>query len=176
MWVRQIYKERKQKGEYHRLVKEAMLSDHELYFRMFRMLPNKFQELLLLVAPSLIKPNARREPIGPSECLAVTLQYLVIGDAFITIGNSYRMSDTIVGRIVKKTCRVLWDVLLENGYLKCPSSKSEWRRVAEDFETSGIFRTVLVPLTANMFLYKVLPIVVRCTLITSFLTSFLWLL
>ena len=66
-WVRKIFKERKEKGEYHVLVKEAKLFDHELFFKMFRMLPPKFDELLQLVGPRLIKTRARREPIGPEE-------------------------------------------------------------------------------------------------------------
>ena len=49
MWVRQIYKERHQKGLFHRLVKEAMIAGHELFFRMFRMPPFKFEELLNII-------------------------------------------------------------------------------------------------------------------------------
>ena len=44
--VRQIYKERNSKGEFHLLVKEARLMDHELFLEMFRMTPTKYEELL----------------------------------------------------------------------------------------------------------------------------------
>ena len=72
--------ERKQKGEYHTLVKETMLFDQEYLSRMFRMIPSKFEALLKLVGPKITLDNTRREVINPSERLCVTLRYLVTGD------------------------------------------------------------------------------------------------
>lgn len=92
-WVRRIYKDRKQKGEFHTLIQEAKVFDHQLFFKMFRMLPEKFETLLRIVGPRISKPFSRREPIGPAEHLCVTLRYLVTGDAFTTISASYRMSE-----------------------------------------------------------------------------------
>ena len=54
-WVRRVFKERRGKGKYHNLVEEAILFDHQLFFKMFRMLPTKFEELLALVAPKITK-------------------------------------------------------------------------------------------------------------------------
>ena len=137
-WVRRIYRERKEKGEFYILVKEAKLFDHELFFKMFRMFPAKFEQLLQYVAPSIMK-RSQREPIGPEERLSITLRYLATGDAFSTIAASYRMSDVTVGRIIKETCRVLWERLLAEGYIKCPVNSSEWRQVAAQFETRWNF-------------------------------------
>ena len=54
------------------------------------MSPALFEELLCLVAPHIPKKETKlRQPISPSERLCVTLQYLVTGDAFVTIGASY---------------------------------------------------------------------------------------
>ena len=39
MWVRQIYKDRKQKGELHLLIREMKFHDHTLFFQYFRMSP-----------------------------------------------------------------------------------------------------------------------------------------
>ena len=50
-WIRQTYRERKEKGEFHQLVLEMKLFDHQLFFRYFRMLPTKFEELLNFVGP-----------------------------------------------------------------------------------------------------------------------------
>ena len=58
-WIRQIYRERK--GEFHQLVLEMKLCDHELFFRYFRMLPTKFEQLLKLVGPLLVKNCRDRE-------------------------------------------------------------------------------------------------------------------
>ena len=76
-WIRQIFRERKQKGEYHTLVKETMLFDQEYFSRMFRMTPSKFEALLKLVGPKITLDNTRREVINPSERLCVTLRYLM---------------------------------------------------------------------------------------------------
>ena len=138
-WVREIFKERKLKGEFSSLVMQAKMSDEEMLFQMFRMTPTKFEELLQYVAPHILRDSTRREAIQPEERLCVTLRYLVTGDAFNTIGTSYRMSGTTVGRIVKETCSVLWDVLLENGYLSVPQSTDEWKKLATDFETRWNF-------------------------------------
>ena len=42
-WVRKIYQERKETGEFYRLVTEAKLADEELFFKMFRMTLTKFE-------------------------------------------------------------------------------------------------------------------------------------
>lgn len=138
-WVRQIYRERKQKGEYHSLVKQVKLLDHEIFFQMFRMSATKFEELLRFIAPHITKDCLRREPIMPEERLSVTLRYLVTGDSFKTISSSYRMSDTTVGRIVKETCNAIWIALQKEGFLDVPKTLDEWKMISEQFEKKWNF-------------------------------------
>ena len=134
-WVRKVYEERKTKGEFNVLVRELMLADHEYFFRLFRMSPSTFELLLSWVAPLIKKESTRmREAIPPDERLCVTLRYLVTGDAQTTIGASYRISPTTVGRIIEETCSVLWHTLSEQGYLQVPSDINDWRKIAMDFE------------------------------------------
>ena len=132
-WVRQIYRDRKEKGEFALLVRQAKLVDHEIFYRMFRMSPTKFDELLSIVGPKLRRDSRRREPIGPQERLAVALRFLTTGDSFITISNSYRMSDTSVGRIVRDTCQHIWNELSKVGYLNVPNSNIELLKTANNF-------------------------------------------
>ena len=91
-------------------IRQAQVSDPELFSHMFRMSVTKFEELLKYFAPRLIRESMRREPIQPPERLCVTLRFLVTDDAFNTVAASHRMSRTTVGRIVKETCSVLWMV------------------------------------------------------------------
>ena len=71
-WVRRIYAEREQKGEYHLLVKELKLYDQEYFFQCFRMSPTTFEQLLSWIGPHLLKTTTKmREPIGPSERLCL---------------------------------------------------------------------------------------------------------
>ena len=64
--------------------------------------PTKFEELLSSVAPLIMKASEKRESIGPSERLCVTLRYLVTDDAQSTISLSYCISKTSVSTIIKK--------------------------------------------------------------------------
>ena len=133
--VRRIYPERKQKGEYHLLVKELMLYDEEYFFHCFRMSPTTLEKLLSWIGPLLKRASTKmREAISPSERLCVCLRYLVTGDAQVTIAASYRMSAAVVGRIINDTCEVLWNTLIEKGYLKNPSTPEEWKSISKDFE------------------------------------------
>lgn len=127
-WIRDIYKRRKEKGEFHTLVKEAALSDQVYFFKLFRMTPRRLE------IPLIKRSSIRRETIEPAERLCVTLRYLITGDAFTTIAASYRVSETSISRIVNKTCKAIWNVLLEKGFVKCPKTKAEWRKIAVEFE------------------------------------------
>ena len=65
MWVRKIFFERPWKGEYHQLVQELKLHDHEFFYKQFRMTPTRYEELLNLVGPHIAKSTLKREPISP---------------------------------------------------------------------------------------------------------------
>ena len=119
--MRQIFEERKKKGEFHTLIDDMKLFDHEYFYKQFRMPPQKLEELLSWIGPLITKDSLRREAIGPDERLCVTLRYLATGDAQITIGSSYRISPITIGRIISETTKTIWDVLLEKGFLKVPS-------------------------------------------------------
>ena len=101
IWIRDIYEERKEKGEYHLSIKELRLHDAEYFFKCFRMIPAVFEELLNWMGPHLQKKNdtQMRKAIGPSERLSACLRYLSTGDAQVTIATSYRISLTVAGRI-----------------------------------------------------------------------------
>ena len=130
-WVREIYQQREEKGEFNLLVKQVMERDPEYFRRCFRMSPEKFYELLAIVGPEITKQTTpMRAPISAEQRLAVTLRYLTTGDAQRTIAASYRMSPTTVGRIIAETCQVIWSKLLEAGYLKTPNTEEEWLEIA----------------------------------------------
>ena len=46
MWVRKTYQKRKQKGEFHLLVKGMHLHEYALFFQYFRMSPAQYEDLL----------------------------------------------------------------------------------------------------------------------------------
>ena len=102
IWVRRVYQERKQKGEFHLLIKDMMLHDNFLFFKYFRMNPTQYEQLLQKIAPRITKSAEKREPIGPSERLSVTLRYVFTGDSQTTIASSFRISLTSIGGLCMK--------------------------------------------------------------------------
>ena len=111
-WVRKILTERKWKGEYCVLVNELKLFDHEFFYKQFGMSTTRYEELLKLVALLITKSSERREVVSPGERLCITLRSLCSGDSNTTIA-----------------CL---------NYIKAPH-KEEWRKIAEEFETSWNF-------------------------------------
>lgn len=134
IWVRKIFQERKQKGEFHLLINELRIHDHEYFFKYFRMSPSKYEDLLKIVGPYITKSSVKREPIGPSEKLSVTLRYLITGDAQVTIAHSFRISPSSIGRIIDETCAAIWNVLLNEKYINPPQTEEEWKQIATQFE------------------------------------------
>lgn len=73
-WIRKIYAEREEKGEYYLLVQEMKLYDQEYFFTLFRISPGTFEKLLSWTGPFLQKDTTNmRQPISPSERLCVTM-------------------------------------------------------------------------------------------------------
>ena len=137
-WVWKIFTERKQIGEFYRLVQDLKLLDSDYFFKQFRMTPRKLEELL--AAPRILQSNVKRETISPEERLWVTLRYVVTGDAHVTIAASYRISPTSISRrTMKVTTKVTWNVFLNKGFLKVPNSAQKWKKITQSFESKWNF-------------------------------------
>ena len=131
IWISKIFQDRERHGEFQRLVHVLRLFDNEYFIKNFRMCPEKFERLLSRVGPYIAKSSKRRPTTAPDERLIVTLRYLATGDNQFTIASSYRISPTAVGRIIRETTGVLWDVLC--GYMTPPSHQKDWKRIANEF-------------------------------------------
>ena len=142
VWVRKIFQSRCTKGEYHALITEMRLGDHQSFYRYFHMTPQHFSHLLSLVGPSINRQDTCfRRTIPPGERLAITLRYLVTGDSMQTISFNYRVGHSTVSGIIHSTCDALWNVLLPQ-YMPRPSTAAEWKHVSEGFEKYGTFLIV----------------------------------
>ena len=131
--VRKIYIKRREKGEYHALIQEMRLSDHDSFYKYFRMSPQRFDQLLAIVGPALTRQRTNfRSPISPGERLAVTLRFLATGDSMQTIAFSYRLGHSTVCNIIEDTCGALWCVLAPE-YLRTPSCADDWKKISEGF-------------------------------------------
>ena len=134
MWVRQIFQTRSTRGEYHPLIAEMRLGDHESFYKYFHMTPQRFTHLLSMVGPCITRQDTNfRQAISPGERLAITMRYLVTGDSMQTISFTYRVGHSTISGIIDSTCEALWNVLLSE-YMQRPSTPAEWRRIGEGFE------------------------------------------
>ena len=85
------------------------------------------------------------------ETVRVTLHYLHTGDSQVTIGTSYRISPTAIGRIISETCRVIWYVPNKKGFIKAPTSKKEWLDIAIEFDSKWNFPHCLGDIDGKQF-------------------------
>ena len=98
------------------------------------MSPERFDHLLSLVGPLITKQDKQlREAIPPDERLALTLRFLASGDSQVSLHFQYRIGTKSVSRIISETCQAIWNVL-QPIYLVPPTTPSEWKRIAVDFE------------------------------------------
>ena len=73
VWVRQLYTEGK--GEYRSLIKEMQIFDEMLFNQQFRMMGQKYENLLTLVAPRITKSLVKSEAISLRERLPITCSF-----------------------------------------------------------------------------------------------------
>ena len=138
-WIREIFLNRARFGEYHTLISEMRLVDHESFHKYFHMSPMMFDDLLSRIGPAITKQTTQfRCPISAGERLAVTLRYLVTGDTMQTISFSYRIGHATVCHIIDDTCQALWDVLSPE-FLCAPKTSEEWKKISDGFATTWNF-------------------------------------
>ena len=108
------------------------------------MSPSTFEELLSFIAPLIItEMTVMRDPMGPTERLAATLQFLVTGDAQCTIAFSYRISPAPVCISISDPFSALWDSLMARQCLDPPSTELQWKARSQEFEVKWNFPNAL---------------------------------
>ena len=73
LYMRSIFAQRKEHGDYHQLVRELELGDY--YLRYLRMTPDLLEDILRRVGPLLQHGDTHRIPIAVKERLVMTLRY-----------------------------------------------------------------------------------------------------
>ena len=58
VWMRKLLTKRKWKGEYHVLVREMILFDHETFYKQFRMSISLYETLLQMIAHLITKKGS----------------------------------------------------------------------------------------------------------------------
>lgn len=105
--MKNILRSRKKLGEYHCLIQQMRLNDHESFFQYFRMTPAWFDLLLGIVGPYLEKKSLYREPVSPKERLAVKNRFLATGESQLRIAFSICLGHATVTKIVEESSEAL---------------------------------------------------------------------
>ena len=78
------------KSECWNLYRELPADDRENYFRYLRMSKERFDHLLTLFRPYLLRESSRRVPVCPGVRLVITLRYLAEGMSQQNLSFSFR--------------------------------------------------------------------------------------
>lgn len=108
--VHPIWKERKNKGHYHNLIREMRNQESEFFRKYLRMTPSSFDKLLKLIQDRM-KKYSQNEPISPGERLAVTLRFLATGDSYKSLSYAFYLGFSTVQKIIPETCDIIWNAL-----------------------------------------------------------------
>ena len=110
--MRKLFKDKEEKSLFTILVKDLQLFDQGYFLKNGQMDTKSFEKLLFWIAPFIQKLFLRRLTVTVQERLCVTLRCLCTGDLQVTFGTSYRISRTLMGRIISETCQaIIWYVL-----------------------------------------------------------------
>ena len=78
------------------------------------MSPNRFEHLLELIKPMIMKKNAVREVIPPDECLAIALRFLASGESQTSLSYYFKIGKSTLCGVVEEVCQAIWTVLQDN--------------------------------------------------------------
>ena len=89
-----------------------------------------FQELVNVLKPHIGKKSTlMRKPLSVEEKLAVTLRFLATGESYESLQYQFRIHRTTIALFIPFVCRKIYECLKEE-YLKLPSTKDEWKDIA----------------------------------------------
>lgn len=69
-------------------------------------------------------------------------RFLATGNSYSSLAPSFRIGISTLSQIIPDTCKAIWDTL-QPEYLRTPSTPSEWRRIANDFDANWQFPNCL---------------------------------
>ncbi|KAJ4447797.1 hypothetical protein ANN_09805 [Periplaneta americana] len=99
------------------LLKELAEEDPAEYRKHLRMSPEKFDELLTMIEPSIRKQDTvMRMAIPTRTKLEITLRYLASGDSFKTLHHLYRVSANTISCFLPEVLSAIFDCL--HSYIK----------------------------------------------------------
>ena len=101
--------------------------------------PSLFDELLNKVKKFIQKQDTNmRDAISAHDRLCVTLRFLASGASYKELSYSFRMLTSVISNFVPAVCKAIYDVL-EEDYLKPPTTCFQWKQLAQEFSDKWQF-------------------------------------
>ncbi|KAL1254285.1 hypothetical protein QQF64_016514 [Cirrhinus molitorella] len=138
IWKRECLGRREQLG-LSVLQRESEMTNENGLEDLMWMTGEEFEFLLRMVGPLITKQHTKmRRAISPRDRLSVTLRFLATGKTFSSLSAQYRIGASTISQIVMETCGALYQ-LMKKDFLRTPSTETEWRAIAQDFESKWQF-------------------------------------
>ncbi|CAI6373816.1 unnamed protein product [Macrosiphum euphorbiae] len=131
--IRPLLCERLVHSHYATMLSEHQLSNSDLFFNFTRISSSTFEELLMLIGPSLERKVTRIDVLNVGEILAMTLRYLATWESMTRIMYDFRVGKSTVSKIILECCNILWDVLKDD-VLFTPNEDG-WVKIADEFQS-----------------------------------------
>ena len=110
-----------------------VLWGYTLYFRFFRISPQRFDHFLTLVGPRIKKNDTNfRKAISPAELLVIILRFLASGESQQSLAFLFRVGRSTILRIIRETCDVIYTSLSDT-YLHPPCLANDWINISKEF-------------------------------------------
>ena len=115
-YIREWIREREQHGHYHILLQQCRLRDKEYFKYLVRMEPEMFDEILARISPRIKKQDTNfKKAIEPGLKLAVTLRFMATGEAYKSLGTTFRVGMNTISLFVPEVCEAITRVPARGG-------------------------------------------------------------
>ena len=120
-------------GYYNNLMAKLRADDQEEFFRMMRMTPAVFDELVTRLTPRLLKQDTRmRKALEPGLKVAITIRHLASGNKYSSVAYAFRISKKSVTKVVPEVCRAIRAELVDE-VMHLPQDPDAWRAIAQEY-------------------------------------------
>ena len=113
-WIRPLFADRATNSAYQTLVFKMKGVGRQKFFGFVCMSPNRFEHLLELIKPMIMKKNVVRAVIPPGECLAIALRFLASGESQTLLSYYSKIGKSTLCGIAEEVCEAIWTALQDN--------------------------------------------------------------
>ena len=126
-YIRPLFADIATNGAYQNLVLKMKGIDKQKFFWLGLMSPNRFDHLLELIKPMIMKKNVVRAAIPPDERLAIALTFSARGESQTSLSYYFKIGKSTVCGIVEEVFEATWTALQDYGL--CTTSTNSRRMV-----------------------------------------------